>query len=391
MHKPALIRNFSAIALLVSVSAPSLAAVDAAKFAELLKAKMALNSMTLETAGAELSGSNVVLKDASVKFSNGGEPVNVGDMTFENVSEQGEGYLVQKWAVAPVNRTEGDVTMSFKGASINNIHLTPTTANDPMATFLIYEGADFAGFEVIENGARAFGLGVGKVTMSPYKPNEKMDYNLVINDVYANFGTAKDSTVRETMTALGYPEMSGTLTMKGDWNPSDGRMNIPEFALDMKDVGRLNIAFDISGYTSNFARQMQDMAKSAASQSSEASGMAMMGLMGQLTFNSMSLRFDDASLTNKLIDYTAKTSNQPREAVVAQAKGMAPMMVMALQDPVLMQKVSEAVTAFVDNPKNFEIKATPAAPVSFAVLMATGMGAPAQLVQQLGLTVTANQ
>ena len=35
--------------------------------------------------------------------------------------------------------------------------------------------------------------------------------------------------------------------------------------------------------------------------------MAMMGLVQQLTFNSMSIRFDDASLTNKIIDYVAKT------------------------------------------------------------------------------------
>ena len=37
-----------------------------------------------------------------------------------------------------------------------------------------------------------------------------------------------------------------------------------------------------------------------------AQGLAMLGLMQQLTFNSASLRWDDNSLTNKAIDYIAK-------------------------------------------------------------------------------------
>ena len=302
-------------------------------------------------------------------------------MTFETVSEQGEGFLVDRWTAAPFDKTEGGMKMSFKGASLNKILLSPMNTDDPMSPFLIYEGADFAGFEVMEDGTRLFSMGSGKATMSPYKPGEKMDMDMSINDVYANFSTAKDPQMKQTMADLGYSEITGKITMKGSWNPADGRMSIPEFAYDFNDVGRLTLAFDISGYTAQFAKQLQDLTKNAATQDSSAQGMAMMGLMGQLSFNSMSIRFDDASLTNKLIDYAAKSSNQPREAIVAQAKGMAPMAVMALQDATLMQKVSEAVTAYIDSPKNFEIKAAPATPVSFAVLMASGMGAPGPACQ----------
>ncbi len=347
--------------------------------------------MTLNVSGSEMSGANVILKDAKMTFAGSNDELELGDMTFENVSEQGEGYLVDRWVAAPFDKTEGDLKMSFKGASLNKIQLNPIKADDPMSPFLLYEGADFSGFEVMEGGTRVFSLGSGKATMSPYKPNEKMDMEMAINDVYANFSTAKEPQVKQVMADLGYSEITGKFTMKGSWNPADGRMSLPEMAYDFNNVGRLNIAIDISGYTAQFAKQMQDMAKTTATQDSSAQGMAMMGLAGQLTLNSLSIRFDDASLTNKVIDYAAKTSNQPREAIVAQAKGMAPMAVMALQDAALMQKVSEAVTAYVDNPKNFEIKAAPAAPLSFAVLMASGMGAPAQLAQQLGLTVAANQ
>jgi len=391
MSKSTFFKTLAAAALLISVSGNAMAAVDAAKFAELLKAKLAASNITMNVGGSELSGSNVILKDVEITFAGSNDSLDVDSTTFENVSEQGEGYLVGKWVMQPFEKTEGGANMKFKGASLNNIQLMPAKADDPMSAFLVYESFDFAGFEVVEGGTRVFSVGTGKATISPYKPNEKLDFDMVLNDVYGNFTTAKDEQVKKTMADLGYSELNGKVTMKGSWNPSDGRMSVPEFAYDFKDVGRLNIALDVSGYTAQFAKQMQDMAKNAATQDSSAQGMAMMGLMGQLTFHSLSIRFDDASLTNKLIDYAAKTSNQPRDAVVAQAKGMAPMAVMALQDATLMQKVSEAVTAYIDSPKNFEIKAAPAAPVSFAVLMASGMGAPAQLVQQLGVTVNANQ
>ena len=390
-NKNLIIRTTAALALLASVSGQAMAAVDAAKFAELLREKLAASNITLNAQGAELSGSDVILKSVKIGATGASEPFDVGDVTFENVSEQGEGYLVQKWVIAPFDKTEADFKMSFKGAAMNSIQLNPTKPDDPMSLFLVYESMDFAGFEVVKAGTRVFGVGSGKVTMSPYKPNEKMDFDMVLNDIYGNFSSAKDEQIKKTMGDLGYNEISGKVTMKGNWNPADGRLIVPEFAYDFANAGRLNIAFDISGYTAQFAKQMQDMARDAGTQDSSAQNMAMMGLFGQLTFHSLSIRFDDASLTNKLIDYAAKQSNQPREAIVAQAKGMAPMAVMALQDGALIQKVSEAVTAYIDSPKNFEVKAAPAAPVSFTVLMATGMGAPAQLVQQLGLSVAANQ
>lgn len=391
MSRPSLFKSLAAAALLLSVSGQAMAAVDATKFAALLRDKLAGSSIALDAQSAALEGSNVVLKGVKIGPAGASEPVTLDSMTFENVTEQGEGYLVGKWSVAPFEKTEADFKMSFKGASLSNIQLTPYKADDAMSGMLIYESADFAGLDVIEGGTRVFAIGSGKATMSPYKPNEKMDFDVVLDGIYGNFTSTKDEQVKKTMADLGYSEINGKVTMKGSWNPADGRMTVPEFAYDFNNVGRLNIALDISGYTAQFAKQVQDMAKNSAGPDSSAQGMAMMGLMGQLSLHQASIRFDDASLTGKLIDYAAKQSNQPREAIVAQAKGMAPMAVMALQDATLMQKVSEAVNAFIDNPKNLEIKAAPAAPVTFAVLMAAGMGAPAQLVQQLGVSVTANQ
>ena len=72
-------------------------------------------------------------------------------------------------------------------------------------------------------------------------------------------------------------------------------------------------------------------------------------------------------------------------------KGMVPIMIAQLNMPDLQNQISAAVTKFLDDPKNIEIKAAPAAPVAAPMIMGAAMGAPQTLPQVLGVTVNANQ
>ena len=71
---------------------------------------------------------------------------------------------------------------------------------------------------------------------------------------------------------------------------------------------------DLGGYTPAFVKSMQDMQKQMAAQpagaDNSAQGLAMLGLMQQLTFNSASIRWDDDSLTKQ----GARTSSRRRRA-----------------------------------------------------------------------------
>ena len=55
------------------------------------------------------------------------------------------------------------------------------------------------------------------------------------------------------------------------------------------------------------------------------------------------------------------------------------------------QALGTAVSAYLDSPKNIEIKAAPAKPVPFAIIAAGGMADPKSLIKTLGVTVNANQ
>ena len=65
-------------------------------------------------------------------------------------------------------------------------------------------------------------------------------------------------------------------------------------------------------------------------------------------------------------------------------------MMAGINAPQLSQMVTAALSQFLDNPQSLTIRAAPAQPVPFSMLLAAGMASPDALVQQLNLSVTAN-
>jgi hypothetical protein len=382
-------RQLSSSAVLLALATVAHAEVDTKKLTDAIAAQMAGSGMTLTIGSSEVSGSNVIAKDVSFSVPNS-EPVKLGDVTLENVSEDGDGYLVGKISAPAFDKVDGDNTVKFGGASMNNVHVAGASETDPVKKLFLYESIEMGTFKLDYKGKEAVSVEGAKFTMSPYKPGETLLFDGQFTGIHADFSVATDPKIIETFATLGYSQINGVIGAKGSWNPVDGRIEMTE-TFDFKDVGLLNLVMDITGYTPKFVTDLQQMNKSLEGKDDGAKGLAFLGLMQQLTFNSVSLRFDDASLTGRVLDFTAKQGNQKREDVINQAKGVVPVLAMQLQDPEFAQKVSAAVSAYLDSPKNIEIKAAPATPLSFAILAATATTSPVALIKQLGLSVTANQ
>jgi len=215
-----------------------------------------------------------------------------------------------------------------------------------------------------------------------------------VNDMQSDLSTIEDSKARETVEALGLTSINGNMAMSGNWEAANGMINIDEYALDLDNVGRLAFAFSISGYTMDFIRAAQEAGKSmetnASQESREAAGLAMLGLMQRLTFNSAQISFDDDGITGRALDYTGKQQGMSGEQMAQMVKAMAPLMLAQYNVPALQNMVSEAVNTFIDNPGNLVITAEPSKPVPFPMIMGAAMGAPTTLPEVLGVTVKAN-
>jgi hypothetical protein len=132
------------------------------------------------------------------------------------------------------------------------------------------------------------------------------------------------------------------------------------------------------------------MADEPAGADNSAQGLAMLGLMQQLTFHGAKIRLDDDSLTGRVLDYFAEQQGMKAEDIANQAKAIIPFLTAQLNNPELSGQITAALNAFLDDPQSLEIKAAPAAPVPFALIAAGGMTAPLELPKTLGVSVSAN-
>jgi hypothetical protein len=156
----------------------------------------------------------------------------------------------------------------------------------------------------------------------------------------------------------------------------------------------MDISLKMSGYTPEFIRSLHAIRKKIAEAPQDqktAQSMALLGLFQQLSFGSATIRFDDDSLTGKIMDYVAAQQGTQRGDVANEAKAVLPFALAKLNNPDLTAAITKAVSTYLDDPKNLAIVAAPPNPVPLALIAAGAMGAPQQLPETLGVKVIANQ
>lgn len=206
----------------------------------------------------------------------------------------------------------------------------------------------------------------------------------------------EDPTAAATVEALGLTTISGEITMDMAWAMTDGHMSINEFSFDFADVGALDITAELTGFTPAVLDQIYAMQAAMATaggepseEQAQAQMMQGMALMQGVSIVSASVRYDDASLAGKLLDFFAEQSGADRATFVEGLKAMLPAMLAESGIPALNDLVVPPVSAFLDDPQSLEIKVAPPSPTSLLVLMAAAAN-PAGLITALGLAVEAN-
>ncbi|MGB3338343.1 MAG: hypothetical protein WBA73_14305 [Devosia sp.] len=218
-----------------------------------------------------------------------------------------------------------------------------------------------------------------------------------INGISIDLATVgeEDPAAGATIEALGLNTISGDVFMDMAWSMADGHLTVNEFSFDFADVGALDITVDLTGFTPAVLDQIYAMQAAMGTggepteEQAQAQMMQGMALMQGVSIISASVRYDDASLAGKLLDYFAAQSGADRATFVEGLKSMLPMMLAESGIPALNDLVVPPVSAFLDDPQSLEIKVAPPSPTSLLVLMAAAAN-PAGLITALGLAVEAN-
>lgn len=379
--------------LLLLSSAPAFA-VDAEAFAERLKAVAQKQNMSLTFDSAEADGDNVVLK--GVSGAKADEKGKVAEIVFENVSgSTPDGWDVARIAFPDFDETEDGVHTRITGIVIEGMELVGTNAADAPAAMkfsdFYFEGATIGSVDVEKDGKTVFSLADASIG-NEIGDDGTFTAEFDLGDFTADLTAGDDAEATKTIQEVGYSTLSGEISGSATWTPASGLLELDPFDINLKDAGSLSFTYGISGYTPAFIESLQQLQQQMAANpdNQQASGMAVMGLISQLYLNAADITFVDDSLTGKLLDYYAEKNGQTREQLIEGLIGMLPMFLSYLQNPDFQKDVTDAVTAYLNDPKSLSISIDPANPVPATQLIGAAMGAPQTLPSVLSLTVSAN-
>jgi hypothetical protein len=344
---------------------------------------------------AEADGDTVTATGVQVGSSSlPGDTLKIGDLTFEGVEEvEGGGYHAQTVSFPDIDISQEEGRFSANEIQITGLTIPANATGDTLNDILLYETVSTGPIALNIKGKDVFAI--ESIESNLERQDGGFSYDANVAGLKADLSQVEDANAKEAIEKLGLTTLDGAVTMKGIWEIESGKVAVDEYAFDFKNIGRLNFAVDFSGYTLGFIKSLQEAVKTAEAnpnkeEANQAVGLAMLGLMQQLTINSASIRFDDASITKKALDYAGSQQGVTGDQLAQSLKGLVPMMMAQLNMPELQNQVAAAVTTYLDGPKSLTISAVPEKPVPVPMIIGAAMGAPNTIPSVLGVKVTAN-
>jgi hypothetical protein len=362
-----------------------------------LNAVSAPNGTTFEAASTATDGDTVTLSGVTMTLTGAdNKKVPLGDVTLDGVTESEEGYEIEKASFADINVMENGNGVTAKDIYIEGLSLPAKPDADSLVSIMPFSDLHVGNITITAQNKQVASIEEVTTSYTSDDDETKVDFEAAVTGIKIDTTSAPDPKAQETIKALGLETINGEIAMKGGWTLADGKFDITEYAFDFENIGRLDINMSLSGYTLAFIKTMQESLRAAEANPDKAAGqqalgMAMMGLMQQLSYNGASIRFDDAGITAKVLDYAGKQQGVDGKQFAQSIKGMLPMMLGQLNIPDLQTQISNAANAYLDDPKSIEVSAEPAQPLPFPQIMGAAMGNPADVAKMLNVQVTANE
>lgn len=189
-----------------------------------------------------------------------------------------------------------------------------------------------------------------------------------------------------TLKQLGYSTLSFDIGGNGTMDFGSDKMGFDfDIAYAGKDIGTLKLGAGAGEIPLALVAQVQKLKDDA-----QADTNAIMPLVQGIQLSRVTIRFEDKSITKKVLPLIAAMQGMDEATMIANAGAMLQLGLAELKNPGFTQKAVEAVNAYLKDPRSLTILAKPAQPVSVMQLMALDPNNPGAAIDQLGLSISAN-
>lgn len=369
-------------------------AIEPKAVADRLKEMAASQGLEMTFTGVAGDSSNMTIQGVNVSAPGEPQKLVVGDIQLAGAAENNGQITIDTLTVPPYSFSDGPTTISTSPLVSHKVVLHAANEAGPFAGLSTLDSMEMKSLAVTTAGKPTFSIGgIHVEAKAPATADATFDVSAAADEFTADLSNSPDPQAKAVIEQLGYQTLNGHIAIKASWKPSDGNLVVDHYDIAVDKAGTLGLSFDIGGYTAEFMKSVREMEKKMAAtqgQDQSAQGLAMLGLMQQITLKKAAIRFDDDSLTGKVLDLLAKQQGAKPSDLVNQVKAILPFGLAQLNNPQLAAAVTDAVGKFLDNPKSIEIKAEPAQPLPVAQIVAAGSTNPMSLPQVLGVSVIAN-
>lgn len=394
------------VKLLASTTALSLVlggaayAVDADTVTARLKSIYSKQGGELSFDSVDTVRSSIFLRGTKAKLASvSDKPFLIGDVTLDDVEDLPDGGIKIGQISVPdqsINADSDDKDAdkaTFEGIVFENVVLPAENAKGALNQIIFYDRASVDKIQFGDpalNGAAFEGV---EATFNRNADTQLIEFSFNVDQFNLKLDEETTSSPENPLADFGMNELSASIASSGNWSPESGKASLENFELDIEELGKLSMTAQIGGYDLAFYEAMQktqsEMTKIDAD--ATAAGMAALGLAEQLTIKEMSLRFDDASLTGRILDYYAKQQGSDAATLTEQIKMTVPFLAAQLNNMEFAKAVKQATERYFDNPKSLTLSASPEQAVSIASIVATATADPTKLIQLLNLGIVANK
>lgn len=186
---------------------------------------------------------------------------------------------------------------------------------------------------------------------------------------------------------LGYSDLNFSVSGDGKFDIGSDKMGINmNLAYAARDVGAIKMSFGAADVPVAAYAEL----RKAQVESRQPDFTALLPELQNTTISGVSFRFEDASITNKVLPMIAAMQGMNKDALVANAGAMAQMGLMSLNNQEFTTKVVTAINSFLKDPKSLTVSVKPAQPLKVQELMTLNPANPGEAITKLGVNVSAN-
>ncbi len=357
-------------------------------------AKPACDSLKVD--GGNVTITNLTLTKEA-KDNDPGLSVKTAQLDFTGITDQGNSL----WQIGKSTFTNTSVQMTGKDAAlsatipaasaegwyIRAVPATPTP-KDELLSSLTFANKMTSGPITINATGQMLTIDSIDTTWNGDPATGAGKFSLKVNNLAVPQATVALFDTGSVWKQLGYDGLNFDIATDGDLTSNGDTLG---YAFNLSLAGRNIGALSLSAAVDNlpvaaYAQMLKDQTGGR--------GIDFATLSPQLQnvdIKGGSLRFDDASITKKILPLAAAMQGMDEKVLLASIPPTIQLTLVQLQNEALTKQAVDAVTAFLADPKSLMLSIKPEAPMKLLEFNALDPAKPGEAITKLGVSITANQ